>query len=174
MTKDTAYRIPVRSGYTRDLTFRMAPVNKAIMNADADWITADELCLDNEAGRMLLLPFIEDVMKNPFAFGDEINILGFSAVKRLIRSLRETADLLETRYNDPALADFKRHIPVELLLPGEERTIAALSTPAEKTALLASHINVLTAFYRETADLLAALVRDYGARGFRHMAVTAV
>jgi len=166
------YEIPHQIGYTKDLTFRIAPVNKAIMNADADWLYDDELCIDNTAATALLRPFLDEYLKKPFKAHDEINVMAFSRVKLLIEALRETSTMLLEHYDEPALKSFKNYLPLDVVLSPEERDKAALASRAEKERLLKDNIEVVTDFYRFVADHLTSVISDFGPRGFRHIAIT--
>lgn len=166
------YEIPVQTHHAKSLTFRMAPVSKAIMNAEADWITDDELCVDDETGRTLLLPFISESLKKPFAFGDEINILAFSGLKVVIRSLRETVVMLTNHYDDPAMKTFIDHIPAELLVGEEKRDAVRRASAAKKAAIRRENIGVLADFYTNVANALTKIGKSYGTKGFRHLAIT--
>ena len=166
------YEIPRRVGYTKELTFRIAPVSKAIMNADADWLYDDELCIDNAAATALLRPFLDEYLKKPFKAHDEINVMAFSRVRLLIDALTETSTMLLEHYDEPVLKSFKNYIPLDVVLPPEERDKAALASRAEKERLLKDNIDVVTNFYGFVADHLSAVIKDFGAKGFRHIAIT--
>jgi len=166
------YSIPAEIGYTKELTFRLAPVSKTIMNADADWIYDDELCLDNDAANALLMPFLEEYLKRPFKARDEINIMGFSRVKELISALRETAAMLEQHYDDPAMRAFEQYIPLEVVLPPDERDLAATATRSERAKILKKNIGTVIEFYSLIADHLEDIIDRYGKKGFRHIAIT--
>ena len=168
----TTYSIPAVIGYTKDLTFRIAPVSKAIMSADADWLYDEELCLDNEAAQSLLMPFLEEFLKKPFETHDEINIMGFSRVRQLVQALRETASMLENHFDDPAMKTFKAYLPVDILLPPEDRDRAALAGKAGREELLRENIGVAVEFYDFIADHLSSIMKTYGQKGFRHIAIT--
>ena len=166
------YSIPAEIGFTKELTFRLAPVSKAIMNADADWVYDDELCLDTEAASVLLRPFIDEYLKKPFKARDEINIMGFARVRELISALRETSALLEQHFDDPAMKAFEQYIPLTIILPPEERMTAETASKADQRRILKKNIGTVTEFYSIVADHLDDVMDRYGKKGFRYIAIT--
>ncbi|MBQ0058771.1 MAG: hypothetical protein KBS83_02250 [Lachnospiraceae bacterium] len=164
--------IPLSFSYNERLTFRIAPVNKKIMSADADWLLDEEMCMTPEVGISMLLPFIEPYMKHEFKFDEEINTMAFSSVKALIRDLTQTCDILEKQFNNPALTQFKDQLPLAVIAGDAAASIATSAGKAERNKLLKENLPVILRFYDDVIDQLKHYLKDFREDGFRHIAIT--
>lgn len=167
-----SFSLPVRTGNITEPSFRIAPVNRAILNADADWPLSHELCLDLKAATALILPFFEQVSGKPLLLHDEINTVSFQAARRLSRNLKITAAMLKDDYDNPALDDLKNEVTLGMLLPEEEAAKAAKLSPDEISDLRRRHFHVICRFYNDTADKLNHLMEDFSKKGCQRFAVT--
>ena len=170
--KNENYEIPAEVGYTKDLTFRIVPVSKAIMTADADWLKNDELCLDAECAEAILLPFIEEYTSAPFRDGDEINTIRFVRAKRLSQDLRTTAAYLKKDPAAPALAELVSRIDPEMILPRREFSRLKKASEEERREAVYDHMDMVIEFYLLVSDYLLDMMEKYEPLGFRHFAVT--
>ena len=167
----SSYRIPIQIGYSEDLSFRIAPVTKAILNADADWQFTHELCLDAKAAEALILPFISQRLKKDFVAHDEINILSFAAARRVCRDLKITAAMIKDDYDNPALNDLKAQVTPDMILPEDKRGEAVSASPEKIEKLRRENFSSVVDFYNETADKMNMIMDSYSKKGYLHFAV---
>ena len=105
--------------------------------------------------------------------GKPLTFTKFDEIEDYIRKSRRVKKIaLCGSHDEPALKSFKNYIPLDVVLPPEERDKAALASRAEKERLLKDNIHVVTNFYGFVADHLSAVIKDFGAKGFRHIAIT--
>ena len=169
----SSYRIPVQIGYSDELSFRIAPVNRAIMNADADWPFSHELCLDGKAATALILPFISQHSKREPEAGEEINLISFTAARRICRDLKITAAMLKDDYDNPVLSDLKEQVTLDMLLPRKNSSEEEKEPSKEEIEKLRrDNFFVIVIFFNETANLLNSLIESFEKKGYQHFAVT--
>ncbi|MDO4477981.1 MAG: hypothetical protein Q4B73_02935 [Lachnospiraceae bacterium] len=165
-------KIPIHLGYTEKLRFRLAPINKDIMAANADYLTEAELCLDGRAAEALILPFIQQHLKKPFQDHDEINLMSFASAKRLCRDLKTTVTMLKEHFDDPNLNDLKNQVTLDMIVREDDLVEFEDASPAEIRAFIKANFSIVTDFYTRTIREIVTLINRYEAQGYRHFAIS--
>ena len=143
------------------------------MNADADWLDSEEICIDNITAHELLLPFIERYMPSEFLFHNEINLMPLSKAAAMSGEIRNTALLLQRDYGNAALAGLKEHLAIDLLVSAEDYNAKyLLLSPGQKEQAVQDHIGTAIAFYVRIAKWLDSMTSKYVPLGFSDLAVT--
>lgn len=171
--KRRSYHIPIQIGHSARLRFRIAPVNKAIMNGDADWLNEEELCADNISSRELLFPFIDQYFPGKFLFKNELNLMPFSNAHQMAASLENTAYLLQTDYKNPKLDPLRSHFALDLLISSEEYEASyVLASTVEKEAAVSANIGVVIDYYRRIARFLNDEIKKYEPLDYHSFAIS--
>ncbi len=166
--------IPVRRGHVDSLRFWMVPVNRDIMNADADWLIDEELSCDNLCIHELFLPFILRYHKGRFKWKNEINLISFKGVRAMSADVRRVCDLLQNDYENPELDELKKHCTLDLLVSRAEYQSRYLDlSNEERAAAVRANIGVVIRFYTEIADWMDEMLQKYRPLGFNAIAVCA-
>ena len=171
--KKTRYRIPTQIGHSARLRFRIAPVNKDIMNGDADWLNSEEFCSDMIASRDLFYPFIKKYFSGKFLFRNELNLMPFSDANRMLAEMDHVAILLEKDYVNKELDPLRRYFALDILIPGteyEEKYIFA--SPAEKEAAVRANIGTVIDFYRTISRYMKKEIAKYEPLNYHFFAIS--
>ena len=168
------YQIPMQVGHSRRLRFRLAPVSKKIMNADADWLDDAELCIDNITAHELLLPYIEMFFTDAFQFHNELNLMPFSAAGRMADEIRADVMKMKKDFDDPSLDRIRPHIALDLIVPPEVYSSNyVLASAFEKNEAVRKHLKTVTDFYGKVTDWIDQSIKKYEPLDFHDFAVTA-
>ena len=171
---EVEYHIPVRRGHSARLRFWFDPISDEILEGNADLPIKDELSCDNPASHRLLLPLISRNFEGVFYYKNELNLVPMKDIARLIADLLTCAELLENgSWSDPVLREVRQNATIELLVPEDVYTEQyETASRSERSAAVASHLDVITEFYRTVAGYLEEMTAKYGKKGFRWIAIS--
>ncbi|MCR5295035.1 MAG: hypothetical protein K6E30_07695 [Lachnospiraceae bacterium] len=171
---EAEYHIQIRRGHSVRLRFWFDPISERILRGRDDLPIKDELSCDAHIAIRLLLPVISRFFKDKFYFHNELNLMYFNDVRKLIDELRNLSYCLELREFDKVSMGFlEDRLSIEMLVPEdvyEERYKNA--SPEEQREAVISHLPVLGEFYRNIADYLAAMIDKYEKKGFEWIAIS--